>query len=271
MSGVYELMAPDSLLEGLAERKKLLKEVITVKNKALKTATEGRLRVSVKNGVPSYYKMLEKYSNGSYIRKRDLILAKKIAQKEYDVSVLEAAGKQIECLEKVIEILKKNDIEKKFLQLSEHKKCLIEPVTLTDEEYASRWQNVEYRSKPFSELGPELYTARGERVRSKSEVIIADTLNRLGIPYRYEFPVSLKRFDVYPDFYCLNVRTRREFIWEHFGLMTDSDYAVNMVEKLDSYSEKGWILGKNLIATMESAMRPLNTRHVERLVEEFLV
>ena len=39
---------------------------------------------------------------------------------------------------------------------------------------------------------PLLETSRGERVRSKSEVIIADTLDRLKIPYRYEFPHQLK-------------------------------------------------------------------------------
>lgn len=52
-------------------------------------------------------------------------------------------------------------------------------------------------------------------MRSKSEVIIADLLNKEGIPYRYEFPLYLKEFNtVYPDFTILNVRKRKEIYWE---------------------------------------------------------
>ena len=76
----------------------------------------------------------------------------------------------------------------------------------------------------------KLVLACRERVRSKSEVIIADTLARHGVPYRYEYPLKLKSGrdgafrTIHPDFLCLNVRTRAEFYWEHFGLMDDPDY-----------------------------------------------
>lgn len=50
-----------------------------------------------------------------------------------------------------------------------------------------------------------------ERVRSKSEVIIADILNQEGIPYRYECPLQLKGWGkVYPDFTVLSERERPE-------------------------------------------------------------
>ena len=50
----------------------------------------------------------------------------------------------------------------------------------------------------------EIYTERGERVRSKSEKIIADKLFLQNIPYHYERPIYLKGFGmVYPDFCCL--------------------------------------------------------------------
>ena len=68
-------------------------------------------------------------------------------------------------------------------------------------------------------------TLRGERVRSKSEAMIADTLYRLKIPYKYECPLTIRRKTgtsrntktIYPDFTCLNVRLRQEFVWEHFN------------------------------------------------------
>ena len=50
----------------------------------------------------------------------------------------------------------------------------------------------------------EYYTIKGERVRSKSEKIIADELYRYQIPYKYEFPLTLathnRNIQLYPDF-----------------------------------------------------------------------
>ena len=66
------------------------------------------------------------------------------------------------------------------------------------------------------------YTSKGERVRSKSEVIIADVLNREGVPYRYEYPIYIKGIGkIYPDFTVLNIGIRKEMIWDHFGMMDD--------------------------------------------------
>jgi len=54
---------------------------------------------------------------------------------------------------------------------------LIVPVTLTDAQYTEEWQNVSWQGRSFSDEAPGFTTVRGERVRSKSEIIIADTLN----------------------------------------------------------------------------------------------
>ena len=158
---------------------------------------------------------------------------------------------------------------------------LIEPVTLSDEQYAEGWKKKVLQSAgegmPFSEDSQKYYTANGECVRSKSEVIIADALLRNGVPYCYEVPLKLKRIgDVgkvtfHPDFLCLNVRTRGEFYWEHFGKMDDEDYKDNAVGKLNLYVENGFLPGRNLIITMESGVESLDTRVVEKMIKEFLL
>jgi len=95
--------------------------------------------------------------------------------------------------------------------------------------------------------------------------------------FRYEYPVEIERahgygsYTAYPDFYCLNVRTRKKFVWEHFGLMDDADYVEKMVRKMEDYQNSGWIYGVNMIFTMETGMQPLDTRNVEFLVKKFLV
>lgn len=46
-----------------------------------------------------------------------------------------------------------------------------------------------------------ILTDRGERVRSKTEKIMADYFYRKGIEYKYEQPIYLKGLGtVYPDF-----------------------------------------------------------------------
>ncbi|MEE3440399.1 MAG: hypothetical protein VZR07_10670, partial [Ruminococcus sp.] len=50
-------------------------------------------------------------------------------------------------------------------------------------------------------------TQRGEIVRSKSEVIIADALYYANIPYHYEKPIKVGDRVIYPDFTVLNVKT----------------------------------------------------------------
>ena len=80
---------------------------------------------------------------------------------------------------------------------------------------------------------------------------------------------KLKTF--HPDFMCLNVRTRKEFYWEHFGLMDNFEYAQNTAGKLRLFAENNIFPGQNLIITMETQAEPLVTQFVERLIKTFLL
>ena len=141
----------------------------------------------------------------------------------------------------------------------------------------------EYRKKKIPPEVPPLFTEKGEQVRSKSEVIIANSLKAAGVPYRYEFPLLMDKnandpdfpdYDfckLHPDFYCLNLRTRREFAWEHFGMMDDPEYAARVAEKIQLYQENGFFPGKNLIITMETSKKPLSSKVLKHLIKEYLL
>ncbi len=124
----------------------------------------------------------------------------------------------------------------------------------------------------FAADAPEYYADNGVRVRSKSEIIIANMLENTGVPYKYECPLDLAaKGTVSPDFTCLNVRTRKEYIWEHFGMMDDEEYANKNVQKINAYEEKGYICGVNLIMTFETSRVPVNTNVVREMIERFLL
>ena len=67
-------------------------------------------------------------------------------------------------------------------------------------------------------------TLAGHKVRSKSEVIIANLLYTNHIPYRYEAALALNELTVYPDFTILHPTTQQFFYWEHFGMMDKNNY-----------------------------------------------
>lgn len=84
---------------------------------------------------------------------------------------------------------------------------------------------------------------RGERVRSKTEKIIADKLYSMGIPYRYEYPVKIKGYGmIYPDFMLLNISTRENICFEHFGMMDNAEYCEKAIKKIEGYIKSGYVL-----------------------------
>ena len=97
-------------------------------------------------------------------------------------------------------------------------------------------------------------------------------MKTMGIPYKYERPLVLRTIGkVHPDFTVLNVRTREEFVWEHFGMMDDPGYCERNLGKIVAYEKDGFFPGKNFIMTFETKEHPLNTKIIDKLVENFLV
>ena len=122
------------------------------------------------------------------------------------------------------------------------------------------------------EGAPVILTEKGERVRSKSEKILADYFYRNNILYKYEKPLNLVGYGtVYPDFTFLSRKLQREIYWEHEGMMDKPEYAINAVKKLNSYQMNGIMPGEHLILTFETEQDVLNSNIVSELVERYLI
>lgn len=269
-----EQLPPDTLTEQIQIRREQLKLLLAKKLRSLKSAPEGRLRVAQAHEgrkLQYYHVITQGDTKGSYIPHAQLQLAKRLAQKQYDQNLIKLLRSQIAALDHLLAAAVPK-IPALYETQCRARRLLITPATLPNEQYAELWQNVQWTGHPFSPDTPDFYTSRKERVRSKSEVIIADTLARHKIPYRYEYPLELKNGSIYhPDFLCLNIRTRKEFIWEHFGLMDNPDYANRTASKLKAFNENKIFPGKNLIITMETAENQLSSQQVENLIMEYLI
>ena len=267
----FERLYPDILLPLLQTRAEELLRAIEITKKSLTRAPRGRLKLARRGR--DFYACHALDDKSEYIPKSNLALMSKLAQKYYDEKVLGVLECKLNLVDTFIEKYKAIDELNVYEKLSEERKSLVEPILLSDEEYARRWLAVSYKGKGFETGAPDLRTAKGERVRSKSEVIIADTLGRLGIPYKYECPLKFADGGrtIYPDFTCLDLRTRKEFLWEHLGMMDNPEYASLAVKKLSSYLQSGYVPGKNLIISMESSEKPLSQNDVKKIVKEIFL
>lgn len=106
-----------------------------------------------------------------------------------------------------------------------------------------------YLGVPKFSLGKIYATEKGDMVRSKSEVIIANILFRSGIDYIYEQPLQCPDKQIIsPDFTIYH--NGRTFYWEHLGLLGKSDYDKNWKDKYERY--KSMQLLDFLITTEEN-------------------
>lgn len=277
----FETLSPqeascNEIIISLEEQLAKIQEVIKQKQLALKNTPRGFLRAIKSHNSVQYFQVTDQINkNGKYISRKNTILATQLAQKAYDAELLKELKFQQKTLKNAKKLLKKHDLLQVLHKFPQLKSQLMMPVALSDVEYAAKWQAVNYEKKPFMSEVPEYFTAKGERVRSKSEILIADTLTRFGIPYRYEFPVKLRLNDgtktnFHPDFYCLNLRTRKEFVWEHFGMMDNEEYSSNCAQKMILYQNNGYHPGENLLFTMETNQLPLNTKYIEKIIKKWL-
>lgn len=264
----------EQLRKLLQERKNYLTNVIRKSKKQLYRAPDGRLR-GAKHGNKFQYFCRKSTAdkNGTYIKTSERGLAVKLAQKEYDQLVLQAAGEEMRKIDALLAYYsgdRRTLVSEVYDKRPEWRRTLIKPVIEPWSAFVARWEAEEYSGKGFKEGDPEHYSAKGERMRSKSETLIADALARFGIPYHYEQPLLLWNMQtVYPDFKTVDPRTRKVKYWEHLGLLEDKDYLHGTLEKLYQYQLEGIMPGHELILSYETKGRPLNNRVIEKMIRTY--
>ncbi len=261
----------------LEERVRELDEVIRRANKSLQKAPEGSLVIFHAGGRRQCYQSLGTdpetgKKKRRYLRKEEEPLIRRLAQKDYDMRVLKAAGEERAFLVKMGRKYPGEKAEMVYGEMDEARRDMVIPLFLSDEELIRRWLSRHYEPKEFRQGDIVYYTDKGERVRSKSEVIIANMLNAAGIPYLYEFPLKLEDgVTLYPDFTVLNVKKRKTMIWEHLGMMDNAEYARKALDRILMLERNGYFPGEQLILTHETSEKPLDIRLVKNMIQRYLI
>ncbi|MBO7403146.1 MAG: hypothetical protein J6U10_09175 [Lachnospiraceae bacterium] len=262
------------LFELIDREKKEAERLARLAEKELKKLPMGRLEVrTVRKKYIQYTGIIE--DNGKtvkrYIRKKNIRLAQQLAQREYDTKLVRAVEQLSKALSEVIEVLECCDPEQIYLRETEARRALITPAIPSDEQFIAEWYGDHPGSSNSYEMATTYTTLRGEKVRSKSEKMIADAYYAAEIPYVYEPSLHLRSGKtLYPDFAVLNVAKRRTLYHEHFGLMDDDDYRSSCIRKMRKYNDSGFWSGNTMIYTFEGEDAPFDQDELERIIEEYL-
>lgn len=119
-------------------------------------------------------------------------------------------------------------------------------------------------------------THRGEAVRSKSEVIVAELLYERKIDYQYEKElVGKDGTRRWPDFTIEDAESGQTIYWEHLGMMHDPSYAERWKRKLAWYRalkilpyEQGGGKGGILVETRDGKQGGIDCEKIASLIDE---
>ena len=240
---------------------------------------DGTLILKTTDGKTRFYRKNEGQSGLEYLGSDRKAEITRLARKLHVRKLVRTASSEIEQIARCLKVLQGgrglSDIDDVYPSLPAAVRELVEPVENSFDGYAGWWKADRAKGRSGKKhYNAPLTTANGEAVKSKSEVIIADRLKAAGVPYVYEYKTVMDdEWDYmnYPDFFVLNKRTGEEYFWEHFGMMDDEKYCLNSQLKLEQYSKRGLVPGKNLILSFEGSRRPLSTEYVDFLIKSYLL
>lgn len=275
-------MNKQELIKFILSEKEKINNLVKAVEKSKALSVEGSINCKMQRSEPRFYIRESETGVQHYLSADNDKMIEALCSKAYATKLMKAAEKEEKQLSDCIEILQsaKNkdgydsaDIDEVYSHLSEGVREKVKSSKFTDDGFARRWQEEKYQNRWMkSEYSFE--TPRGEKVRSKSEWMIACMLADAGVPYRYEEIVPLHaEFGVFlhPDFTVLNKRTRKVYYWEHFGRMDDPKYIdESYMPKINDYYNFEFLPGEKLLMTFESKHHPLDTTQVKRLIEQFL-
>lgn len=133
-----------------------------------------------------------------------------------------------------------------------------------------QWAKADYEQSDFMPEAKIHTTSWGLKVRSKSELLIAEKYHERGIPFRYEQVIRYGENIIVPDFTILRADLKL-FYHEHCGMPGNEKYMKHHKSKLDIYESLGIVPWDNLIVTYDSKDGNLDLRIIESEISNKLL
>lgn len=248
----------------------LEESLLNVYSEAILRLPEGRLNFKKINGNVYYY-LVDAENKQHYIKKKDRDLVYLLKYKKMLQTTVDILKCNLTIQKQLIKLYQKYDPASLQQKLPAAYRDMPTSLYTGGHLYPQleQWENDE--SKDSFEEEPKQTTSFGLKVRSKSEVLIAELLHAAKIPFKYENPLYLKdetgRIIKYrPDFtFMTDLGTK--IYWEHLGLMDRKKYREKTFKKLTDYYHNDIILPDNLILTMETASGAIDVAAIDRVIK----
>ena len=263
----------EQYLDEMEKREKIVSEELIALEKDKKKQS---LSVITQNGKPTF--LLTFYQDGKRMRKalknnsNELktairLEALKLENKALNNNILEL--RKVTCkltdeceYHKIFEYL-----SNKYLLINEAGNLITD--ALANKDYYG-WDKFDYEELNFKNEDKKHLTSNGIRVRTKSEVLIAEMLNSNGIAYRYEEVIHVGEKIIAPDFTIMR-NDGKVFYWEHQGLTNSEEYLRKQRKKEELYTSIGIVPWDNLIVTYDSKDGNIDIRIIESEIKNKLI
>ncbi|WP_101722420.1 hypothetical protein [Eggerthella timonensis] len=223
---------------------------------------------AVRRGITRRPELVATYARKEYLRKALAVI-------DHDVRTLERAVRRYKRFDPE-EVVGSLSSAYRDLPLDAFYHPLVDMVALsldsTDEQRIAshaQWGAEALEPSGYLIEGRTLRTSRGERMRSKAEVLIAETLYVYGIPFRYEQELEVGHMTFHPDF-TFEGAGGKEFYLEFCGMMDDPAYVEGHKRKRGAYEAAGIVEWSNIIYLYSSG-NDMDMMRVDSVVRTLVV
>ena len=155
----------------------------------LLTLPQGTLRCRTQKNKTRF--LIVNNGNERYVSKADVPLAKELLAHKFESERLQRVSKNIIQLTSLKKNYLPHDAGTIFSSLTlAYQKAHLQfsgvPAVIVEQDPAKTWAEAPYETNPYLPEEKKHIVSGGLRVRSKSEALIAEFLQMLGIPFRYE-------------------------------------------------------------------------------------
>jgi len=263
------------ILSNVIAERKAYQKMITAFQNELKSLPKGNVtRKLVRGHTYLYFTFITKDEKQKYIqkivKKEEMPLAEAVLRRKFVEKSLKILYANVKCMEK----LEKEYIPFYFIEILEQLPFKLDnshEMIVTKNDLINAWQKEEYEPCNYYKIKLIHFTTCGIKVRSKSEVIIANLLTANQVPFRYEAKVIIEDQVFYPDFTIMKPKDGEIIYWEHFGMINNKEYYKDKERKRDFYIQNGLIPWDNLIETYDYSDGTINIERIQSIIDAFIL
>lgn len=148
----------------------------------------------------------------------------------------------------------------------------IDEMSMTEEEVMKaryerhkNWADDTYIRSSYRQEDLIEVTTKGDLMRSKSEVLLAELFYKHGIPFRYEDATDYPWLGIIPDFEFRD-KYKKLFYLEYCGMMDNEEYVDRFLYKRSRYEDNGLYEWNDVIYIFEKGNR-VNMPMIESIIK----